>query len=187
MKKHGINDEFLKSFFLSQYFSSVFIDELRDKMPEITEEQMREYYEDNQSFFEVDEVTAKHILVEEKELAEDILEQLKNGADFGELAAEYGTDATAENGGDLGTFGRNMMVPEFENAAFALEVGELSDVVETQFGYHIILVTDKNQGIEPFEDVKSAIKSKLENDEIYKLYNIKINELRDQFGVEYTG
>ena len=126
-------------------------------------------------------------MVEDKELAEDILAQLKYGADFGELAAEHVTDSTASNGGDLGTFGRNMMVPEFEEAAFALEVGELSDVVETQFGYHIILVTDKNQGIESFEDVKDLIKNKLENDEISKLYNIKITEIRNEFGVEYLG
>ena len=187
MKDNKISNEFLNNFFLGQYFSSVFIDELKDDMAEIAEEDIKSFYDNNQSLFEVDEVTAKHILVEDKELAEDILAQLKDGADFGELAAEHGTDATASNGGDLGTFGRNMMVPEFEEAAFALEVGELSDVVETQFGYHIILVTDKNQGIESFEDVKDLIKNKLENDEISKLYNIKITEIRNEFGVEYLG
>ncbi|MBT3539073.1 hypothetical protein HOF40_02840 [Candidatus Parcubacteria bacterium] len=79
-----------------------------------------------------------------KTQAEEVLERIKNGEDFESLAAEFGSDGTKEVGGDLGWFGRGAMVPEFEEAAFALEAGQLrEDLVETQFGYHIIRVDDK--------------------------------------------
>lgn len=186
MEQYGITDEFLEEFYISQYYSAAFFEEIQPELREVSDEEIQEYYNENQSQFEVDEITAKHILVEEKDLAEDILSQLEDGADFGEMAAEYGTDGTADKGGDLGTFGRNAMIPDFEEPAFALDVGELSDIVETDYGYHIILVTDKNQGIEAFEDVEDVIRSSLENNVIVEKYTEKITELREEYGVEYV-
>jgi len=88
-------------------------------------------------------VRASHILVDSEEQAQSIHDQLEDGASFEELAQEHSTDATAENGGDLGYFPRGRMVPSFEEVAFSLEPGQTSDLVQSDFGYHIIKVTDK--------------------------------------------
>jgi foldase protein PrsA len=93
-----------------------------------------------------DHVNASHILVETEETGQEVLDKLADGEDFGELAAEYSTDpGSKDQGGDLGWFPPGMMVPEFEEAAFSLEPGEMSGLVESDFGYHIILVHDKEE------------------------------------------
>ncbi|MCX6648220.1 MAG: peptidylprolyl isomerase [Candidatus Bathyarchaeota archaeon] len=83
-------------------------------------------------------VRASHILVEKQSQALKVLEELKAGADFRELAKKYSTCPSGKKGGDLGQFGRGQMVREFEQAAFALKAGQVSEPVKTQFGYHII-------------------------------------------------
>ncbi|MBS1251821.1 MAG: Foldase protein PrsA 2 [Anaerolineales bacterium] len=93
---------------------------------------------------EAEQVHARHILVETRDEAADILEQLKAGASFGDLAKEHSIDETTrEDGGDLGFFPRNVVLPAFEEVAFDLEVGEISGVAETVFGYHIIEVLER--------------------------------------------
>ncbi|RLI08484.1 peptidylprolyl isomerase [Candidatus Bathyarchaeota archaeon] len=89
----------------------------------------------------VSKIRASHILVEKHSQALRVLEELKKGADFGELASRYSQSPSRKRGGDLGFFGRGQMVKEFERAAFALKVGEVSQPVKTQFGYHIIKKT----------------------------------------------
>ncbi len=88
-------------------------------------------------------VRASHILVETEEQAKDLYEQIQNGADFAELAMEYSQCPSKRDGGDLRFFGRGMMVKPFEDAAFDLEVGQISEPVQTQFGWHLIKLTDK--------------------------------------------
>ena len=83
-------------------------------------------------------IRASHILVEKQSQALKVAEELKEGADFGSLARKYSTCPSSKRGGDLGIFGRGQMVRDFENAAYALKVGEVSVPVKTQFGYHII-------------------------------------------------
>lgn len=185
MKEHGIDEAALKEFYVSQYYSNTFFEEMSAEMPAVSDQQIRDYYDQNPDQFKIDEVTAKHILVEDEKLAQEILDKLKGGADFGEMAKEYGTDATAETGGDLGTFGRGAMVKEFEDAVFALEPGQLSDVVKTQYGYHLIYVSDKKQGMETFEESKADIRTMLENNALTELYTKKIEELKKEFNVEY--
>lgn len=146
----------------------------------ITDEAVQAYFDENKDNLggSAEQVRASHILVTDKAVAEDILAQLKNGADFAKLAAEYGTDGTATNGGDLGFFTREDMVSEFSDAAFALDVNELSGIVQTEFGYHIILKTDYKEATEAdFDSVKDAIKIKLTNDDIYTNNSTYVEDL----------
>jgi peptidyl-prolyl cis-trans isomerase D len=136
----------------------------------VTDEQLRAAYSNALDNFRMPErVHARHILLKTdgksdaekkaiKAKAEDLLKQLKNGADFAELAKKYSEDGTKDQGGELGWFVRNQMVPEFDSVAFSLKPKELSGVVTTQFGYHIIQVLEKDPAkLKPFEDVKDEL------------------------------
>ena len=90
------------------------------------------------------EIRASHILVKTEDEANKLYDEIINGRDFAEVAKEVSLCPSGQNGGDLGFFGRGMMVKPFEDAAFALEKGEISKPVETQFGWHLILLTDKD-------------------------------------------
>lgn len=128
---------------------------------DITDEQMSTYFEENKESFEQgSKVEASHILVETQKKADEVKSKLDNGSDFAELAAEYSIDeSNAENGGELGEFGAGEMAPEFEEAAFSMEADEISEPVETDYGFHIIQVTSKTEAKEAtLEDSKEQIK-----------------------------
>ncbi len=133
----GGSDEMIKSEIRRGLYINEYIKRLEKEIKESDE--FKKMCEEK-----VIEIKARHILVKEKEKAEEVLTLVKAGEkSFSELAAEYSTDdGTKNDGGDLGYFGRGVMVPEFEDAAFALAVDEVSDIVESTFGYHIILVED---------------------------------------------
>jgi foldase protein PrsA len=123
---------------------------------EVSDEKLTAYFNE---FVKREEVRASHILVEDEEQAKELLDLIKNGADFAELAKEHSTDSgSAVKGGDLDFFTRGKMVPEFEKEAFSLEVGEVSDLVKSQFGYHIIKVTDVKLTEKTLEDNKEEIR-----------------------------
>lgn len=127
-----------------------------------TDEQLAEFLEANISNYERPEsIRASHILVADEAAAQDIHQQLLAGADFSELAGLHSQDAgNRDQGGDLNWFERGRMVPEFEQAAFALEVGEISAPVQTQFGYHIIHLTDRRPAFVPtLEDFREIIRT----------------------------
>lgn len=90
------------------------------------------------------EVRASHILVKTEDEAKELYDRIQNGESFTELAEEYSLCPSKQNGGDLGFFGKGMMVAPFEKAAFELEVGDVSKPVQTQFGWHLIYLTGKN-------------------------------------------
>ena len=129
-----------------------------------SEEAMRAAYEELRAEpdFAIEQVTARHILVETEDEAREVIAELDEGADFAELARERSADPAAARGGELGTFRRGSMVPPFEAAAFALEAGSYSsEPVQTQFGYHVILVEDK-AAIEPsFAEVEEELRADL--------------------------
>ncbi len=106
----------------------------------------------------VEEVHAAHILVEDEATAKEIKKKLDDGGDFAALAAQYGTDGTSSRGGDLGWFVHDQMVPEFADAAFAMEPGTISDPVKSPFGWHIIKVFEKREQPKPaLDDVRDQI------------------------------
>jgi foldase protein PrsA len=156
---------------------------------DITEEEMKTHFEENKdSYNEPEQVEASHILVENEETANKVKEKLNKGEDFAELAKEYSTDpSNAENGGELGYFSKGTMVEEFENIAFSMKVGEISDPVKTDYGYHIIHVTDKKEAKEAnFEDHKEEIEQTLFDQEISTKYSSWITEQREKLEIENT-
>jgi peptidyl-prolyl cis-trans isomerase C len=127
----------------------------------ISDEEMKQFYETNKDKFKTGEqLRTSHILVKSEQAAQDILAQLKKGANFEELARKYSVDGSAAKGGDLGWFSKGTMVPDFEQAAWNLKEGEISGIVKTQYGFHIIKVTGKRPaGIRSYEEVKDQIRA----------------------------
>lgn len=128
----------------------------------VTDEAMRKVYDEAiKQMADEEEISARHILVETEDEAKKILADLKKGADFVVLAKEKSKDpGSKENGGDLGFFSKEQMVPEFAEAAFKLDKGQLSDPVKTQFGWHVIRVDDKRKKQPPeFDKVKDQIQT----------------------------
>ncbi|WP_188455217.1 peptidylprolyl isomerase [Virgibacillus oceani] len=132
---------------------------------EITDKEIKQRYDRMKQ-----EIEAQHILVEDEKTAKEVKKKLDEGGDFAKLAKEYSTDtATAEEGGKLGFFSAGKMDPAFEDAAYNLEVGKISDPVKSEFGYHIIKVTDKRdkeEDIGKFEDMKEDIRRQILNQKI---------------------
>ncbi|PHA01458.1 peptidylprolyl isomerase [Bacillus pseudomycoides] len=142
------------------------------------------------------DIRASQILVNDEETANDIKRQLNSGASFEELAKQYSEDTVSKaNGGDLGYFGPGKMVPEFEEAAYKLNVGEISEPVKSSKGYHIIKLTDKKE-LKPYDEVKDSIRKTIEDERIQdntwrqkvltdelKKANIKVkdSDLKDTF------
>src|ERR1700756_1084645 len=126
-----------------------------------TDEAMKKVYDDaSKQIAGEQEVHARHILVETEDEAKAVEDELKKGADFAELAKKKSKDPGASDGGDLGFFTKDQMVPEFANVAFSLEPGKISDPVKTQFGWHVIKVEEKRNRKPPdFEQVKGQIET----------------------------
>jgi peptidyl-prolyl cis-trans isomerase C len=166
---------------------------------EASDAKVREFYESNLDRFKRPErVQASHILIpisetdgeaerqEKRRKIEGILDELKAGADFAELAREHSSCPSKTRGGDLGFFARGQMVEEFENAAFAMEVGSVSEVVETRFGYHIIKVTNHQQpSVIPLEEARTDIESGLVNQEKQQVVASYIDSLRTAAVIVY--
>lgn len=152
---------------------------------EPTDAESREYYEEKKNDYTREEqVAASHILVETFEAAAALKKRLDEGENFSQLALENSSCPSKENGGALGLFERGRMVPEFEEAAFALEVSEISEPVQTTFGYHIIQVDNKiPAGVKSYEQALPEILEALRREKQQALYGAYMEELRQQFPV----
>lgn len=152
----------------------------------VSEEEERSYYQENQELFQEEgQVSAKHILVDSREQAEQVAAKLAGGLAFEEAAEKYSTCPSKDRGGDLGYFSKGQMVPEFEKAAFGAEIGKVIGPVETQFGHHLILVEDKKGASRrSFEQAEAQIHQQLIQAKQQEAYQAKVQELSEAYGVE---
>lgn len=158
-----------------------------EEKAKVNDKDVKDYYEAHKNEFAANnQIKASHILVKTEEEAKKIAEELKKGGNFAKLAKERSLDkGSAKNGGDLGSFSRGQMVPEFEAAAFSLKKGEISSPVKTQYGYHIIKVTDRKEGSAlPFEKVKDMLTQKVTSEKQKEVFDSYVKELRASYKVE---
>jgi len=153
--------------------------------PSITDESIKQAYADQYAGKPGEkEVHARHILVADEKTANDIIKQLKGGADFGTLAKKYSTDkGSADNdGGDLGWFKQGDMLPDFSKAAFAMKKGEISQTpVHTRYGYHVIQVLDTRTSTPPaFDTVRDQIRQKLIQQDVRKAVDAAVKQVKIQ-------
>jgi peptidyl-prolyl cis-trans isomerase C len=171
--------------------------EILDKV-NVSGRDVQNFYDKNKDkYVEEEQVRARHILIRVpqevnpaddaklKGKADDALNRAKKGEDFAALAKEFSDDGSKENGGDLGFFPRGRMVAEFEEAAFALQPGQTSEIVRTQFGYHIIKVEERKAGRAlPFDEAKEQVKEDLTREQTYERYQQYMAGLRNKAKVE---
>lgn len=172
MKK--IEENVLKQYAINKVLSSV----------SLTEEDKKAFFEANKASFNKPETaSAKHILVDDEEKANDILAKINSGeVSFEDAAAQHSSCPSKDAGGDLGNFSKGQMVPEFEEAVFSMNKGELRGPVKTQFGYHIIKLDDLQKGGEStYEEVEAEIEKTLMYQKQNEVYTNKINDLKSKY------
>ncbi len=183
-KESSIDDDFIKSQIQDAMVLQEFYNILKSEIEEDTD-----FLEEQYSNYIV-KVNASHILVDDDASLKIVQEKLKVLESFEEIAKEYSKDpGSATIGGELGYFDRNKMVPEFETAAFNLEVGEISEPVITQFGYHIIKLNDKKTvndliNDDEKEEIVQGYKDQIINNAVEGRYNLKIDELMKGSAIE---
>jgi peptidyl-prolyl cis-trans isomerase C len=198
MKELDMQEKDLRDYTRRDLVITNFIEKTIVPKVTVSEEDARKFYNENPDKFTKSEaVKASHILVgvdqkataEEKkaarEKAEKLRKELAGGADFAALAKASSTCPSSQQGGDLGYFGKGQMVPAFEQAAFSLKPGEISEVVETQFGYHIIKLTDKKAAEKvEFKEARPRIEDFLKNQKTGAAVNDYLAEARKTAKIE---
>ncbi len=180
-----VMDELGKGLMIERY-----LDDTLGKEAQVSEEEIKERYGEDKT------ATVRHILLstqgksdEEKQeihkKMEEILEEARSGADFAELAKKYSQDpGSAKNGGLYKDFGRGVMVKPFEDAAFNTPVGEISDIIETRFGYHILKVEERKKETRPLAEVHDEIKDRILHQKKQEAYQALVDKLHQQAGWE---
>lgn len=172
MKK--IEENMLKQYAINRVLSKI----------TLSEEEKKAFFEANKSKFNKSETaSAKHILVDSEDLANELLSKINtNEISFEDAATSHSTCPSKEAGGDLGSFPRGQMVPEFEEAVFNMNKGEVAGPVQTQFGYHLIKLEDIQKGGESeYEEVKNEIEKSLMYQKQSEAYSNKLNDLKSRF------
>lgn len=153
----------------------------------LTDADLKQYYDANPGEFSDGQIKASHILVDSEQEAKGIYDQVKKDpSKFAEIAKLKSKDkGSAVNGGDLGFFPRGRMVPEFEQVAFSLKKGEIAPPVKSDFGWHVIYVTEKSEvDKKPFESVKAEIENKLKDKKKTEIFKNEIEKLKTQNGLK---
>jgi len=198
LKEQGVTGEQLWKDIERGAKVDILVENITSEAPEPTLDEMQAHFEANKDqFVKSERVSASHILVKpasdsdedrvaaEKKI-EEIRQKIADGADFAELAAEHSECPSGkQSGGSLGWFQRGMMVPEFDNAVFSMEVGELSDIIETQFGFHIISKTGaEDAGEASYPDAEPKIRDILRHAKRGELLSAHVEELREKAVIE---
>ena len=175
-----VEENVLKQYVINKILTSV----------QLTEEEKRAFFDaKKQSFSRPETASAKHILVDTEEKANDILGKINAGeVSFEDAAKEHSSCPSKDAGGDLGSFGRGQMVPEFEEAVFNMNKGEVSGPVKTQFGYHLIKLEDRKESVIPeYDEVAEEVGKTLLYQKQGEVYQQKLNEVKAKFPnvVEY--
>lgn len=192
IKQMGLNSmEEYKTFLFEQLGDQLLLAKLQKEILDtasVTDDEIENYYNENiDNFKQVEQIKTSHILLENEETAKQILEKINNGADFAEMAKEYSVDGSAKNGGNLGYIkkGDKKWDQDFTDAAFALDVNEVSNIVKTQFGYHIIKVLDHvDAKTYQLEEVKDSIEKQLLDKKRQEVWNQFVMDLRENAEIE---
>jgi peptidyl-prolyl cis-trans isomerase C len=198
LKALDINPAELREYTKRDLVISNFIQQTIVSKIVVSEDESKKFYDQNLDKFKQDEtVKASHILIGvdakatdadkkiAKEKADKLRKEIAGGADFATVAKGNSTCPSSQQGGDLGFFGKGQMVPAFEKAAFAMKKGDVSDVVETQFGYHIIKVTDKKSAVTvEYKDAKQKIEDYLKGQKVNEAISAYLEEARKKAKIE---
>lgn len=172
-----LKDELLYQYAVSKVFERV----------KVSDEEVRKFFDEHpDQFVGQNTVSASHILLSDETQANELLTKIKaNEISFEDAAKQYSSCPSSAKGGYLGEFGPGQMVPEFDEACFTMEVGEIKGPVKTQFGYHLIRLDSKNDAKPAtFNEAKSAIIAHLTNEKRQQAYQSKINQLKIMFPVD---
>ena len=202
LQKEGLTPDSLRNEIAGQVLGDQYVDRLLAKKASqvnVSEAEAKQFYDKNPQMFERQEtVRARHILRKfpvnateqqkkaERQKIEEALAKVKAGEDFGKVASTYSSDVTAPKGGDLGFFPRGKMVPQFEDVAFSQKPGEVSGVVETRYGFHIIKTEEKiPAGKVEFNQVAKSIIDQLSGEKKQKVVNDEVEVLRAKAKVDF--
>ena len=193
LSEAAIKSQFKRGMAIQQFIDKQFVQKIT-----VSGKESKAYYDSHPDLFkQPEQVRASHILikvdpgadesrkVEARKKLEKIQEKLQKGEDFASLAKEFSEGPSSAKGGDLGYFRRGQMVKPFEEAAFTLRPGEVSDIVETEFGYHLIKVIDKKpETTIAYEDIKDKLEHHLKQEKVQREVSLYVEKLKDKAKVE---
>jgi len=194
LDREGYTEDSYREYLRRMIAASKYLDGIRAGVAEVSDAELESYYRDNEYRLTLPEqVRVRHILLTWKPLGTPddraalhkqmtpILEQARSGTDFTELAIEHSEDSTARDGGDTGFFHRGQMVPAFEEVAFALQPGEISDPVETPFGVHILRLEERKEArLLPLDEVREQLREHIREEKIELAVKQETERLREE-------